>query len=93
MAIALAIDGFRLDGFRPRVISTDDVRDADLVVAIDTELPQAARTGASSTEVWTGFPPMREKLLRLARGAQSQRRSSGRTSGGPSEHPIGRRVP
>jgi protein-tyrosine-phosphatase len=63
MAIALAIDGFRLDGFRPRVISADDVRDADLVVAIDTELPQAARTGASSTEVWTGFPPMREKYF------------------------------
>lgn len=63
MAFALAIDGFRLDGFRPRVISADDVRTAELVVAIDTELPRAARAGASPTEVWTGFPPMREKYF------------------------------
>src|SRR5215510_825377 len=59
MAFALAIDGFRLDGYRPRVISPDDVRMADLVIAIDTELPQDARLAESQTESWQGFPPMR----------------------------------
>jgi protein-tyrosine-phosphatase len=63
MAFALAIDGFRLDGYRPRVLSADDVRDAELVVAIDTELPPAAHASESQTEVWQGFPPMREKYF------------------------------
>ena len=63
MAFALALDGFRLDGYRPRVISADDVRGAELVVAIDTELPPDARPSASSTEVWRGFPPMRERYF------------------------------
>lgn len=63
MAFALAVDGFRLDGYRPRVISADDVRRAELVVAIDTELPPEARPGDSATEVWQGFPPMREEYF------------------------------
>jgi protein-tyrosine-phosphatase len=61
MAFALAIDGFRLDGYRPRVISADDIRGAELVVAIDTELPPDAHPSVSETEVWQGFPPMREQ--------------------------------
>ena len=63
MAFALAVDGFRLDGYQPRVISADDVSSAELVVAIDTELPPEARPGDSATEVWQGFPPMREEYF------------------------------
>jgi len=63
MALALAVDGFRLDGYHPRVISADDVRSAELVVAIDTELPPEARLRDSATEVWQGFPPMRERYF------------------------------
>lgn len=63
MAFALAVDGFRLDGYRPRVISADDVRSAELVVAIDTELPPQARPGDTAREVWQGFPPMRERYF------------------------------
>lgn len=63
MAFALAIDGFRLDGYRPRVISPDDARSAELVVAIDTELPSDAVPSGDHTEVWQGFPPMREQYF------------------------------
>jgi hypothetical protein len=63
MAFALAIDGFRLDGYRPRVISADDARSAERIVAIDTELPTEARTRNSVTELWDGFPPMREEYF------------------------------
>lgn len=59
MTFALALDGFRLAGYRPRVISTDDVRAAELVVAIDTRAPADAR----AVEVWDGFPPMREQYF------------------------------
>jgi hypothetical protein len=63
MSFALLLDGFRLDGFRPRVISADDVSDAELVVAIDTELPPEARAIDSVIRVWDGFPPMREQYF------------------------------
>jgi hypothetical protein len=63
MAVALALDGFRLDGYRPRVVSVDDLHGAELVVAIDTELPADARPEALRTEVWRGFPPMRERYF------------------------------
>jgi hypothetical protein len=63
MAFALTIDGFRLAGYRPRVISADDVRSAELVVAIDTQLPPDVGPSDSATEVWEGFPPMREKYF------------------------------
>ena len=61
MAFALAIDGFRLDGYRPQVISADDVRSAERVIVIDTDLPRDVRPSGSATEDWYGFPPMREK--------------------------------
>jgi protein-tyrosine-phosphatase len=98
MAFALALDGFRLDGYRPRVISPDDLRSAELVVAIDTELPAHARSSDSHTEVWRGFPPMREQYFpsrealkarvealveRLARASSPEGRSSGH-----SRHPA-----
>lgn len=63
MAFALALDGFRLDGYRPRVVSAEDVRGAALVVAIDTELPPGVALGDGRTEVWQGFPPMREQYF------------------------------
>jgi hypothetical protein len=61
MTVALALDGFRLDGYRPAVISADDLRAAQLVVAIDTDLPAEVRPSAA--ERWQGFPPMRERYF------------------------------
>lgn len=72
MAFALAIDGFRLDGYRPQVISADDVRAAEFVVAIDTELPPEVRPRASHTEVWQGFPPMREQYFPSRRALRAR---------------------
>jgi hypothetical protein len=72
MAFALAIDGFRLDGYRPQVISADDVSGADLVVAIDTELPPDTRPSDSETEVWQGFPPMREQYFPSRRALKAK---------------------
>jgi hypothetical protein len=63
MTVALAIDGFRLAGYRPRVISSDEARSAELVVAIETELPANLRSRDSAREFWHGFPPMREKYF------------------------------
>jgi hypothetical protein len=63
MAAALALDGFRLDGYRPRVISADDAGSAELIVNIDTELPRDASASDSPIEIWKGFPPMRERYF------------------------------
>jgi hypothetical protein len=72
MTFALAIDGFRLDGYRPRVISAADTDAAELVVAIDTELPPEARTPVSHAEVWQGFPPMREQYFPSRRALKAR---------------------
>ena len=63
MMTGLALDGFRLGGYVPHVIDADDARQASLVVAIDTELPPGARTSTAHSEVWNGFPPMRERYF------------------------------
>jgi protein-tyrosine-phosphatase len=67
MVFALAVDGFRLDGYRPQVVSREDVRDAELVVVIqssdDTELPSDAQAEVRDSDVWQGFPPMREQYF------------------------------
>ena len=63
MTVALALDGFRLAGYRPHVISPDEARGADLVVAIETELPAELRPRGSASEFWHGFPPMREEYF------------------------------
>jgi len=67
MIFALAVDGFRLDGYRPQVVSRQDVRAADLVVIVkstdDTELPPDARAEVQDSDVWQGFPPMRERYF------------------------------
>ena len=51
MRAALAIDGFRLDGYRPRIIDSDDARNAELVVVIEggTTLPSVKSVGSSRT--------------------------------------------
>jgi len=73
MRFALALDGFRLDGYRPRVIDAADARGAELVVVIDTELPpEALGTEPGRTELWQGFPPMREQYF-PSRAALEQR--------------------
>lgn len=64
MRVALALDGFRLDGYRPRVVDAADARSAELVVVIDTELPpEALVNDAARAELWQGFPPMREQYF------------------------------
>ena len=72
MVFALTVDRFRLDGFRPRVVSGDEVRGAELVVAIDTALPQDLDPGRSRTEVWNGFPPMRERYFDSRRNLKAR---------------------
>jgi hypothetical protein len=63
MRLALALDGYRLAGYEPHVVSADDARSARLVVAIDTELPSLGDAPLGSGEVWQGFPPMREQYF------------------------------
>ena len=67
MMFALAVDGFRLDGYRPHVVSAEDVQDAARVVIVrgtdDTVLPSDAQAKVSGSEVWQGFPPMREEYF------------------------------
>src|SRR5262245_27491005 len=59
MRFALALDRFRLDGYRPKVIDAADARGAELLVAIDTELPAEVLVGPSTlAERRPGFPPM-----------------------------------
>ena len=64
MQFALAVDGFRLSGYRPKVVSPDDVRGAEHVVIVrgtdDTVLPADALSEAHDSEVWQGFAVMRE---------------------------------
>lgn len=61
MRLALALDGFRLGGFLPRVIDEQDARPGALVVEIgDAALSPGASAGFAQTETWQGFPPMRE---------------------------------
>jgi hypothetical protein len=64
MRFALAVDGFRLDGYRPKVVAPDDVRGVERVVIVrgtdDTVLPPDTQAEARDSEVWEGFPPMRE---------------------------------
>lgn len=72
MAFALAVDGFRLDGYRPQVVSAADTRDAEVVINIDTELPADARVSEARTEVWNGFPPMREQYFPSRRALKAK---------------------
>jgi hypothetical protein len=86
MVFALTVDRFRLDGFRPRVVSDDEIRRAELVVAIE-ELPRGIDPEHSVIEVWDGFPPMREKyfasrrVLKARVEALVERLAAGQTDG------------
>ena len=72
MAFALALDGFRLDGYQPQVVSAADIRDAELVINIDTELPANASVDEARTELWNGFPPMREQYFPSRRALKAR---------------------
>jgi hypothetical protein len=67
MRFALAVDGFRLHGYRPHVVSADDVGDAARVVVVqgtdDTVLPADAQANVRNSEIWHGFPPMRDRYF------------------------------
>jgi hypothetical protein len=63
MVLALALDGYRLGGYRPRVMDAADARGAKLVVLIDTDAPPGVPLGAQASERWSGFPPMRERYF------------------------------
>lgn len=63
MKLALALEGYRVGDYEPRVVDAADVRGAERVILIDTELPASALTPGAAIEAWTGFPPMREKYL------------------------------
>ena len=87
MTFALALDGFRLDGYRPAVISADDVRGAEIVVAIDTELPSHLPPGGSSRRGLAGFPADARAVLSVARGSHGEGRrwsSASPRAGAPS---------
>jgi hypothetical protein len=63
MVLALALDGYRLGGYRPHVMSAEDARAARLVVLIDTALPPGVALETPASELWNGFPPMRERYF------------------------------
>ena len=64
MQFALAVDGFRLNGYKPKVVGPDDLRGAERVVIVQstdgTVLPPDAQSEVRDSEEWRGFPPMRE---------------------------------
>ncbi len=72
MRLALWLDGYRVGGYEPHVISAADVRGAQRVILIDTELPPAAFAPGAAIEAWTGFPPMREKYFASRAALQTQ---------------------
>lgn len=67
MVFALAVDGFRLDGYRPHVVSPEDVREAMRIVVVqgtdDTVLPPDVQATRRDSEVWQGFPAMRDRYF------------------------------
>jgi len=73
MVFALAVDGFRLDGYRPNVVSPKDVEGDERIVVVvqgtdDTVLPTDVEAEVRDSEVWQGFPPMRDRYF-LSRAA------------------------
>jgi hypothetical protein len=63
MQLALWLDGYRVGGYEPHVISAADVRGAQRVILIDTDLPPTVSAPGAVIETWSGFPPMREKYF------------------------------
>ena len=96
MRVALAIDGFRRDGYQPRIIESEDARRAEYLIVIEagTTLPTDVQvSGHTTTEQWQGFPAMREEYF--ASRAELRRRVEALVerlmvarSGAPSTHPL-----
>lgn len=63
MKLALALDGYRVSGYRPQVISAADIHGAERVILIDTDLPPSVSAPGAAIETWQGFPPMREQYF------------------------------
>jgi hypothetical protein len=63
MRLALALEGYRVGSYRPRVITAEDVDRARRVIVIDTELPASASTAGVPIEHWGGFPAMRDEYF------------------------------
>jgi protein-tyrosine-phosphatase len=64
MELALALDGYRVGDYTPRVISATDVGDSERVILIDdAPLPSAASVGGAVIERWEGFPAMRDQYF------------------------------
>jgi hypothetical protein len=67
MRFALAVDGFRLNGYQPHVVTADEARGAEHVVLVqgtdDTVLPPDMQADVRDSEVWRGFSPMRENYF------------------------------
>jgi hypothetical protein len=67
MRFALAVDGFRLNGYRPHVVTADEAHGAEHVVIVqgtdDTRLPPEMQADVRDTEIWRGFSPMRENYF------------------------------
>jgi arsenate reductase len=72
MQLALWLDGYRVGGYEPHVVSAEDVRSAERVILIETELPPAAFAPSAAIETWTGFPPMREKYFESRTALQTR---------------------
>lgn len=63
MKLGLALDGYRVGGYRPQVISAEDVGRAERVILIDTELPPSPSATGAAVERWGGFPAMRDQYF------------------------------
>jgi len=63
MRLALALDGFGIGDYEPRVVGFAEVRAAERVILIDAQLPSSVAVPDRPIETWTGFPPMREKYF------------------------------
>jgi protein-tyrosine-phosphatase len=72
MRLALRLDGLRVGEYRPQVVTSADLRRAERVIVIDTQLPANLSRSGVAMESWAGFPPMREEYF-ASRAALRQR--------------------
>ena len=72
MRLALALDGLRAGDYAPHVIGAEDVRNAERVILIDTELPESLSVADATVERWDGFPPMREQYFASRRALRDR---------------------
>jgi hypothetical protein len=95
MQFALAVDGFRLNGYQPEVVSPDDVLGAEHVVIVqgtdDTTLPPEIQEKVRDGEVWQGFSPMREDYFPARAALQTKVEELIERLAANAEAPIGER--